>query len=121
MKGSFIMRKTTSEKIQSELERKRQIENQIKQLQQRQRKEDERARVNRLCFRGGTVEKFLPELKTFTPEQFGVFLNKVILSEQSKRIIADIADKQNGATAQQSKSAPTDKKTETAAENTGQG
>ena len=85
------MKKSIHEKIQAELERKKQIENEIKRLIQKERAEEKKARTHRLCKRGGIVEKLLPELATFTDEQFDVFLNKVLLTAQTKRIIADIA------------------------------
>ena len=84
------MRKTLSEKIAESQARKQQIENQIKRLQQQQKSEERKARTHRLCKRGGIIEKLLPELATFTDEQFDIFLKKVMLTDYTKRTITDI-------------------------------
>ena len=84
------MRKSTAEKIAEVQAKKQQLENEQKRLLQQQKAEERKARTKRLCFRGGAVEKLLPELITLTDEQFDVFLNTVILSEQTKRVLADI-------------------------------
>ena len=85
------MPKTTTEKIQSKQEEIKQHENELKRLIQQQRAEEKKARTHRLCERGGIVEKLLPDLATFTSEQFDIFTQKVLLSEQTKRVIADIS------------------------------
>ena len=86
------MKKTTAEKIQSELEKKKQIETQIKQLQQQEREEKETAKKNRLYKWGCIVEKQIPDLATFTDEQFNMFADKVLFTEQTKRIISEISN-----------------------------
>ena len=88
------MRKTTAEKIAEAQQRKEQMQNQIKRLQQQQKSEERKARTHRLCKRGGIVEKLLPDLATFTDEQFDIFVKKVLLTEHTKRVITDIT-KQN--------------------------
>ena len=88
------MPKTTAERIAEVQERKQQMQNQIKRLQQQQKSEERKARTHRLCKRGGIVEKLLPELATFTDKQFDIFVKKVLLTEHTKRAITDIA-KQN--------------------------
>ena len=86
------MKKTTAEKIQSELEKKKQIETQIKQLQQQEREEKETAKKNRLYKWGCIVEKQLADLATFTDEHFNMFADKVLFTEQTKRIISEISN-----------------------------
>ena len=85
------MAKTTTQKRLSVEEQIRQLENHRKQLIQQEKAEERKARNHRLCKRGGTVEKLLPDLITLTDEQFDIFVNRVLLSEQTKRIIAEIA------------------------------
>jgi len=84
------MTKTTQARLKRE-EQIKQLQNECKLLIQKERKEKNQARTKRLCTRGGAIEKLLPELATFTDEQFDIFVKKVILSAQTKRIIAEIA------------------------------
>jgi hypothetical protein len=81
----------TEQKIFTIDEQIAQLQNQRKLFVQKKKEEDRRERTKRLCTRGGAVEKLHPELATFTDEQFDIFIRKVILSEQTKRIIAEIA------------------------------
>jgi hypothetical protein len=80
----------TTAKRESVEEQIRQLENQRKQLVQKERAEERKERTHRLCVRGGIVEKLLPELIALTDEQFQIFLNKTLLTDYSKRIIADL-------------------------------
>ena len=84
------MTKTTQKRITLD-EQIEQMLNQRKQLIQKEKAEARKERTRRLCQRGGAVEKLHPELAAFTDEQFDIFVKKVILSEQTKRIIAEIA------------------------------
>jgi len=84
------MTKTTQARLKRE-EQIKQLQNECKLLIQKERKERDKARTKRLCQRGGAVEKLLPELSVFTDEQFDIFIKKIILSEQTKRVIAQIA------------------------------
>ena len=67
------------------------LNNERKQLIQKEKAEARKERTKRLCQRGGAVEKLHPEIAAFTDEQFDIFVKKVILSEQTKRVIAEIA------------------------------
>ena len=84
------MTKTTQARLKRE-EQIKQLQNECKQLIQKEKAEARKERTRRLCQRGGAVEKLHPELAAFTDEQFDIFVKKVILSEQTKRIIAEIA------------------------------
>jgi hypothetical protein len=64
------MRKTTAEKIQAEKDRKQQIENGIRKLQQQQRAEERKARTKRLIERGAIVESLIENPADLTNEQF---------------------------------------------------
>ncbi len=86
------MSKTTTEKRMNVEEQIKQLENQRKQLIQKERDEERKKRTHRLCKRGGIAEKLLPELAALTDEQFDIFIQKVLLSEHTKRVIADITE-----------------------------
>ncbi|MDR2558769.1 MAG: DUF3847 domain-containing protein [Oscillospiraceae bacterium] len=81
----------TEQKILTIDEQIAQLQNQRKIFVQKKKEEDRRERTRRLCTRGGAVEKLHPEIAEFTDEQFDIFVKKVILSDQTKRIIAEIA------------------------------
>jgi len=84
------MRKTTTEKRASVEEQIKQLENQHKQLVKKEHEEERAKRTSRLCKRGGAIEKLFPELVTFADEQFDVFVKKVLLTDYSKRVIAEL-------------------------------
>lgn len=64
------MRKSTSEKIQAELEKKEQIQNEIKRLMQRQKDEERKARTKRLIERGAIAESFIENPIEITNDKF---------------------------------------------------
>jgi len=84
------MRKTTAERIEIQKERKEQMQNEIKRLLQQQRKEERKARTHRFCIRGAIVEKLLPDLARLTEEQFDTFVQKVLLTPHTSRILAGL-------------------------------
>jgi capsid portal protein len=71
-------RKTTAEKIQSELERKKQVENQIKRLLQQQRKEERKERDRRYYERGKHIESLVSGADSMTNEQFYKVIEKAL-------------------------------------------
>ncbi|MDR2560079.1 MAG: hypothetical protein LBC86_11155, partial [Oscillospiraceae bacterium] len=68
----------------------RQLEEQRKALRKTEREEKEKERNRRLCKRGGIVEKHIPDFAMLTDEQFDIFANKVLFTEQTKCIISEI-------------------------------
>ena len=66
------------------------LQNQKKELQKQHNNDERKARTNRLCKRGGIVEKLLPDLIEFTDEQFDIFLEKTLLTPYTRRVIAEI-------------------------------
>ena len=86
-------RKTLDEQIESAREEKRQQENRLKQLLQKQRKEENKARTNRLCRRGGYLESRLPETITLTDEQYYSFLEKTVFTENARRILNGLTER----------------------------
>ena len=83
-------RKPASVKLDDVREKIEELKKEEKKLVQEQSKEVQKQRTHRLCKRGGEVEKLLPDLKTLTEEQFYLFVEKTLLTDSTKRILADI-------------------------------
>ena len=81
------MAKTKIEKIAGIEEEIRQLENKRRQLVQAQKAQERKDRTKRLCKRMGLFESLLPESISLTDEQFQIFLEKTVLTEQSRRIL----------------------------------
>ncbi|MGL5436120.1 MAG: DUF3847 domain-containing protein [Lachnospiraceae bacterium] len=64
-----------------------QEQNRMKQLIQKQKKEERTARTKRLCSRMGLFESMLPDTISLTDEQFKIFLEKTVTTEHSRRIL----------------------------------
>jgi len=79
------------EKVKADLEK---LNNQKKLLEKERNAEERKTRTHRLCQRGGTVEKLFPDLIKFTDEQFTLFVDKTLLTDHTRRIIADIVSGQ---------------------------
>ena len=84
------MTKTRQEKIDNISEKIAQLENQRKQELQKQKADDRKARTKRLCTRHGLLEKYMPELVTFTDEQFEVFIKTGINTSYGKKKLGEI-------------------------------
>lgn len=69
----------------------------MKQLIQKQKKEERNARTKRLCSHMGLFESMLPGTIPLTDEQFKIFLEKTVTTEHSRRIL-DGLTAQNSAT-----------------------
>ena len=117
------MPKTTAEKIASKREQIQQLQNQEKQLIQKQKGEERKARTRRFCSRHGLLEKFMPDLATITDEQFETFIRKGINTSYGQKILAEIVGSTGATTAPQTAEAaaqtnptPTTKPTGTAAQ-----
>ena len=78
------MAKTKIEKIAGIEEEIRQLENKRRQLVQAQKAQERKDRTKRLCKRMGLFESLLPESISLTDEQFQIFLEKTVLTEQSR-------------------------------------
>ena len=86
-----MARKTTTEKRVSVEEQIKQLEKQRNTLLQKEKAEERKMRTHRLCKRGGIVEKLLPDLVTLTDTQFDIFVEKVLLTAHTKRILKELA------------------------------
>ena len=81
------MAKTKLEKIADIELQMSQLDNQRKQLIQKQKEQERKNRTRRLCKRAGLLESMLPDTISLTDEHFKIFLEKTILTEHSRRIL----------------------------------
>ena len=81
------MAKTKTEKITSLQEQIKQLQNQEKRLIQEQKAQERKDRTKRLCKRMGLFESMLPDTIPLTDDLFKSFLEKTVLTEQSRRIL----------------------------------
>jgi len=114
------MAKTRTEKIEGLKEEITQHQNQIKRLLQAQRAQDRKDRTRRLCERMGLFESMLPDTITLTADHFKTFLEKAILTEQSRRILDGLLTAQNAATPAQQGAGSAARDTSTPASKTSQ-
>jgi len=84
------MPKTTAEKIASKREQIQKLQNEEKQLIQKQKQQDRKNRTKRLCSRHGLLESMLPELITITDEQYKTFLEKAVCNDYGRDKLAQI-------------------------------
>ena len=120
------MPKTTAEKIATKREQIQQLQNEEKQLIQKQKAEERKARTRRFCSRHGLLEKVMPDLAAITDEQFEAFIRKGINTSYGQKILAEIvgstgatAAKQTTETAAQGNTAPTTKPPQAPTQNGG--
>ena len=81
------MAKTKTERILSIEDQIEQLKNQRKNLIQKQKEDDRKARTKRLIERGAITESLIPEADMFTNEQIQTFLAKTIQTEYAKKIL----------------------------------
>ncbi|MSS15028.1 DUF3847 domain-containing protein [Porcincola intestinalis] len=81
------MAKTKAEKIAAIELQMTQLENQRKKLIQEKKQQERKDRTKRLCKRMGLFESMIPESISLTDEQFHIFLEKTVATEQSRRIL----------------------------------
>lgn len=116
---------------QSKIEKIASIEEEIRQLKERQKLlkqqhslQERKDRTKRLCKRMGLFESMLPDTIPLTDEQFQIFLEQTVATEHSRRILdgltaqnAATANPQGAGTAAQGNTPPTVKTAHTAREN----
>ena len=117
------MAKTKAEKIADIQEQIAQLENKQKKLVQEQKLQERNARTKRLCKRMGLIESLLPDTIPLTDEQFKIFLDKTLITEHSRRILAGLtaqnaaaATPQATGTAERDNPTPAARSAETAAQ-----
>jgi len=74
---------TKTERIASVEDKIKQLENQRKQLIQKQKADERKARTKRLIERGAILESLIADAETLTNEQVKAFLQKVIQGKAS--------------------------------------
>lgn len=117
------MAQTKIEKIASIEEEIKQLKERQRQLQQQHSAQERKDRTKRLCRRMGLFESMLPDTIPLTDEHFKTFLEKTVMSDTSRRIL-DGLTAQNAATgapqtaeaAAQGNTTPTTKPTDTVQE-----
>lgn len=92
------MAKSKIEKIASIEEEIRQLKERQRLLQQQHNAQERKDRTKRLCRRMGLFESLLPDTIPLTDEQFKTFLEQTVAAEQSRRILDELTA-QNAATA----------------------
>ena len=65
----------------------------MKQLVQKQKADERKARTKRLCSRAGLLESMLPDTIALTDEQFKSFLERTTANEFGRRMLANIVAK----------------------------
>ena len=88
--------KTNAERIESIEERIRQLENDRKKILQAQKEADRKARTKRLCKRAGLLESLLPDTIPLTDEQFKIFLEKTVTTENARKILDRFTAQKDG-------------------------
>jgi len=93
------MSKTNIEKIEGIQVQIQQLENQRKQLIQRQKSDERKARTKRLIERGAILESLIDGVGTLTNEQVKSFLIKTVQSDYARKILDGVASQDSASTA----------------------
>ena len=108
-------RRTTAERIEAEIKRKKQTEEEIKRLLQQQKTEERKARTRRLIIRGGMLESLLPDTIAMSDEQFNDFLKRTTANDYGRRALTEFtAEQANGNVANRTDADKQESKTDTA-------
>jgi len=78
-----------TEKITSIEEQIAQLKNRQRELLQKSRTQERKARTRRLIERGAIIESLIPDTDTLTGEQFKSFIEKVLQTDQPRRAVAE--------------------------------
>jgi len=84
------MAKTKLEKIANLEDEIKKLKDEQKLLQQQHNEQERKLRTKRLCKRAGYLEKILPDTITLTDEQFDLFLDKTLLTDFTRKMLANI-------------------------------
>ena len=71
-------------------------ENRLKELLQKQKVQERKARPHRICERGGYIESILPESILLTVEQFKTFFDMTLLTDFARQTLAGLTGRNNG-------------------------
>jgi hypothetical protein len=95
-----IMATNYTEKIASIEEQITQLKNRERELLQKSRSQERKARTRRLIERGAIIESLIPDTDTLTGEQFKSLIEKTLSTEQTRRALAEIKKQDSGTPAQ---------------------
>ena len=84
------MRKTLQQRIDESLREKQEAEKRYNLLLSQFNEQEEKAKNRRIAERGKEVETAIPEVVTLTKQQFGTFIEKVLLTPHTRRILAEL-------------------------------
>jgi len=93
-----VKQKNDRRKIEEARAKITQYENHMKQLVQKQKAEERKARTKRLCSRHGLLESMFPETIVLTDEQFKAFLEKAVVNDYGRRMLDSVMAKSGGVT-----------------------
>lgn len=100
------MAKTYNERIAETKDKITQYENQMKQLIQKQKDAERKARTKRLIERGAILESLIDGAETFTNEQIKAVLTAALNSEVALEILVSLQVQQNKILAETPETAP---------------
>ena len=92
------MSKTKVERIASVEDKIKQLENQRRQLIQKHKADERKARTRRLIQRGAILEGFIPEPADYTEEQIQAFLKETLDTDYARKVLRRMRPPQKGAT-----------------------
>jgi len=84
------MSKTKIERIASVEDRIKQLENQRRQLIQKHKADERKARTRRLIQRGAILEGFIPDPADYTEEEIQIFLNNTLNTDFARKALRRI-------------------------------
>ena len=82
--------KTAEEKVALKDAKILQLQNEKKKIIQQQKTKERKERTSRFCRRHGLLENRMPDLASFTEEQFAEFVHKGIDTEYGRKILTQI-------------------------------
>jgi hypothetical protein len=85
------MRKNIKQKMDEYLSELQEAQKRYEKILAEYNEQEEKARNKRFAERGKAVEKALPELAALTKKQFETYLEKVMLSDDSRLILMELA------------------------------
>ena len=84
------MRKTNLERIVDAEKEMQELEKRIKKLRHAHKEDERKARMHRICERGGHLEGILPDTEKLTFEQFKIFLEKTLRTPSADKILKEL-------------------------------
>ena len=87
-------KKTLNEQIAAARAEVAQKEARVKELLQRQKTEERKARNHRLCKRGGQLESLFPALAKLTEEEFETFVQKTLMTGFAEKVLRGLASEE---------------------------